>query len=62
MLASGKFSLTRSGTTANMETPTGSSVITNVDQQTVNSPERDETESTWYCSHYWHIVPAPDDR
>lgn len=39
MLASGKFSLTRSGTTANMETPTGSSVITNADQQTVNSPE-----------------------
>jgi hypothetical protein len=21
-----------------------------------------ETESTWYCSHYWPIVPAPDDR
>jgi hypothetical protein len=21
-----------------------------------------ETESTWYCGHYWSIVPAPDDR
>jgi hypothetical protein len=21
-----------------------------------------ETESTWYCGHYWPIVPAPDDR
>jgi hypothetical protein len=21
-----------------------------------------ETELTWYCGHYWHIVPAPDDR
>jgi hypothetical protein len=21
-----------------------------------------ETESTWYCGHYWHIVLAPDDR
>jgi hypothetical protein len=21
-----------------------------------------ETESTWYCCHYWPIVPAPDDR
>jgi hypothetical protein len=20
-----------------------------------------ETESTWYCGHYWTIVPAPDD-
>jgi hypothetical protein len=20
-----------------------------------------ETESTWYCGHYWPIVPAPDD-
>jgi hypothetical protein len=19
-------------------------------------------ESTWYCGHYWPIVPAPDDR
>jgi hypothetical protein len=19
-------------------------------------------ESTWYCGHYWHIVPAPGDR
>jgi hypothetical protein len=21
-----------------------------------------ETESTWYCGHYWTIVRAPDDR
>jgi hypothetical protein len=21
-----------------------------------------ETESTWYCDHYWPIVPARDDR
>jgi hypothetical protein len=21
-----------------------------------------ETESTWYCGHYWPIVPDPDDR
>jgi hypothetical protein len=21
-----------------------------------------ETESTWYCGHYWPTVPAPDDR
>jgi hypothetical protein len=21
-----------------------------------------ETESTWYCGHYWPIVPVPDDR
>jgi hypothetical protein len=21
----------------------------------------DETECTWYCGHYWPIVPAPDD-
>jgi hypothetical protein len=21
-----------------------------------------ETESTWYCGHYWPIIPAPDDR
>jgi hypothetical protein len=21
-----------------------------------------ETESTWYCCHYWPIVPAPDDK
>jgi hypothetical protein len=21
-----------------------------------------ETESTWYCGHYWPIVPTPDDR
>jgi hypothetical protein len=20
-----------------------------------------ETESTWYCRHYWPIVPTPDD-
>jgi hypothetical protein len=22
----------------------------------------DKTGSTWYCGHYWPIVPAPDDR
>jgi hypothetical protein len=21
-----------------------------------------ETESSWYCGHYWPVVPAPDDR
>jgi hypothetical protein len=21
-----------------------------------------ETESTWYCGHFWPTVPAPDDR
>jgi hypothetical protein len=21
-----------------------------------------ETESTWYCGHYWPVVAAPDDR
>jgi hypothetical protein len=21
-----------------------------------------DTESTWYCGHYWPIIPDPDDR
>jgi hypothetical protein len=21
-----------------------------------------EAQSTWYCGHYWPIIPAPDDR
>jgi hypothetical protein len=21
-----------------------------------------ETESTWYCGHYWPIIPAPNVR